>query len=134
MKLELSVEFYWLLLTILVTSLMWMPYIINRMREEGILSALWDRFGLTEAKAPWANRMMRAHENAIENLVVFAPLVILVSLANSSTGVTLLAVKLYFFARLVHYLVYSLAMPVLRVVSFLTGFVAQLMLIASLLV
>lgn len=134
MKLELSGEFYWLLLTILMTSLMWVPYIINRMREQGILSALWDRYGYTEAKAPWANRMIRAHENAIENLVVFAPLVILVLLTNSSTEVTLLAVKLYFFARLVHYLVYSLAVPVLRVVSFLAGFVAQLMLIASLLV
>lgn len=133
MNIEQNAELHWLLLAVLMTSLMWVPYIINRMRELGVMAALWDRFGHTEADAAWANRMMRAHENAVENLVVFAPLVLLVVMTNSGNAVTLLAVQVYFFARLAHYIVFTLAIPLLRVVSFLAGFFAQMMLVVSLL-
>lgn len=128
-----NVEFHWLLFTITMTALMWLPYIINRMHEQGILKALWDPDGHTEARAAWANRMRRAHENAVENLVVFAPLVLLVLLTGRSSDVSMLAVQIYFYARLSHYIVFSLAVPVLRVVSFLAGFAAQIMLVMALL-
>jgi membrane protein DedA with SNARE-associated domain len=59
---SLSPELFWLTLTVLMTSLFWIPYIINRMLELGILNALWDRFGLTSTKKDWAQRMMQAHE------------------------------------------------------------------------
>lgn len=75
MQTSLSTELYWLTLTVSLTAVMWLPYIINRMAELGVLSALWDPFGHTEARAAWANRMMQAHVNAVENLVIFAPLV-----------------------------------------------------------
>lgn len=50
MTTPLSNEIYWLVLTILMTSLFWVPYIINRMSEQGILNALWDRYGETSTK------------------------------------------------------------------------------------
>ena len=75
MQTTLPTELYWLTLTVSLTAVMWLPYITNRMVELGILPALWDRFGHTEARAAWANRMMQAHANAVENLVIFAPLV-----------------------------------------------------------
>lgn len=50
------------------------PYIINRMLEQGIGRAIWDPQGITKTEVNWAERMMRAHKNAVENLVVFAPL------------------------------------------------------------
>jgi len=125
----MSVELYWLLITVMMTALMWVPYIINRIAELGIIDAFWDRFGHTHAKSEWANRMMNAHSNAVENLVVFAPMVILVAITGSSSELTVLAVQIYFYARLVLYLVYTLAIPLLRVVSFLTGFGAQMMLV-----
>ena len=125
----MSVELYWLLITVLMTALMWVPYIINRIAERGVIDAFWDRFGHTHAKSEWANRMMNAHSNAVENLAVFAPLVILVAITGSSSELTVLAVQIYFYARLVHYLVYTLAVPLLRVVSFLVGFASQMMLV-----
>ena len=39
--LALSRELYWLVLTLLMTALMWVPYIGNRLREQGVLNALW---------------------------------------------------------------------------------------------
>jgi len=123
-----SNEILWLTLTVLMTSLFWVPYIINRMFELGILNAIWDPFGRTDSKKPWANRMMQAHENAVENLVLFAPLVILIQLMGLNSEVTAKACIVYFVARLTHYLSFTFAAPVLRVVTFLTGFGVQLFL------
>ena len=77
--------------------------------------------------------MMRAHKNAIENLMIFAPLVIVVQQFNLATDATAIAAMVCFYARLVHFAVFTLAIPVLRVVSFLVGFGAQMVLVAALL-
>ncbi len=76
MPTELSTELYWLTLTVLFTGLMWVPYILNRMLEQGIGVALWDPQGDTKTQITWAERLMRAHQNSVENLVIFAPLVL----------------------------------------------------------
>lgn len=133
MKQVLSTEFYWLTLTILMTALFWIPYILNRMLEQGIFSALWDPHGDTNTKQAWAKRMMQAHANAVENLVLFAPLVILIQLTGLNSTITAKACMVYFFARLVHYLVFTFAVPILRIVTFLVGFGAQVVLAMSLL-
>jgi uncharacterized MAPEG superfamily protein len=119
-------------MTILMTALMWVPYILNRIIELGVVPAFMDPYGCTEAKSAWANRMMAAHVNAIENLVLFAPLVILLSVNNVSTENTVLATQAYFFARLAHFLLFTFAVPLLRIVSFLIGFAAQMFLISVL--
>ncbi len=123
---ELSMELYWLSLTIIMTSLFWISYIANRMLEQGILAALWDRFGDTATEKPWAKRMMQAHINAVENLVIFAPLVLLVQITGGNSKLTAMACMIYFFVRLVHYLSFTFALPLLRVLSFLAGFAVQI--------
>jgi len=123
---EFSTELYWLTLTVVMTSALWIPYIVNRMLEMGILQALWDGFGATETNKGWATRMMQAHSNAVENLVVFAPLVILVQLTGTNSETTAMACMIYFFTRLAHYLVFTFAIPLLRVVTFLVGFGTQI--------
>ena len=129
----LSPELFWLVLTLLMTSLFWIPYIINRMLELGILTALWDRFGVTDTKKDWARRMMQAHTNAIENLILFAPLVILIQITATNTAATATACMIYFFTRLAHFIVFSFALPLLRVVTFLIGIGVQLFLAITLL-
>jgi uncharacterized MAPEG superfamily protein len=128
MRTILTTEMFWLVCTILMTSLFWLPYIVNRMLEQGVLAALWDRFGRTETNKDWARRMMQAHENAVENLVIFAPLVILIQITGLNSETTATACMIYFFARLLHYVVLSLAIPLLRVMTFLTGFAIQVVL------
>ena len=128
-----SNEIYWLLLTILMTSLFWMPYIINRMTEQGIITALWDPFGDTHTEKAWAKRMMDAHSNAVENLVVFAPLVLLIEMTGMNSTTTTTVCIVYFFARLTHFFVFTFAVPLLRVVTFLIGFGMQATLAVTLL-
>ena len=133
MNLELSTELHWLIATILMTSMLWIPYILNRMFEQGIFNAIWDPQGHTETKRDWARRMMQAHENAVENLVIFVPLVVLVQVTGLNSEITASACILYFFTRMVHYLAFTFAVPIVRVVTFLVGFGVQVTLALTLL-
>lgn len=125
---NLSSELYWLTLTVLMTGLMWIPYILNRMREQGIGNALWDPQGITATKINWADRMMRAHQNAVENLVIFAPLILILHITQSSNELTVLASASYFYSRLIHYIVFTFGIPLIRVLTFIVSVFAQLVL------
>jgi uncharacterized MAPEG superfamily protein len=76
-------------------------------------------------QSEWANRMMFAHDNAVENLVIFAPLVLILNAIDYSSRWTVLACAVYFWARLAHLLVYTFGIPVLRTVTWTVGFFAQ---------
>lgn len=124
---------YWLTLTALMTGLFWVPYILNRFKEMGIISALMSPNADPTPEAAWASRMMKAHENAVQNLVVFAPLVLAVHISGTGTAQTAMAAMVYFFARLAHYIIYTLGVPLLRTVTFLVGFACQVSLALNLL-
>ena len=75
--------------------------------------------------------MMAAHVNAVENLVIFAPLVLTARALGIATAVTAFACALYFWSRLAHVVVYTLGIPVLRTLSFAARFVAQILLVLA---
>lgn len=127
----ISIEIYWLTLTVAMSAILWLPYIINRLYEEGIGKALWNPEPDAGPKVQWAVRMMAAHENAVENLVIFAPLVLIVQILGINNESTAFACALYFFSRLAHYLVFSFGIPVLRVVIYFVSFYAQVLLAAA---
>ena len=129
----LTTELFWLTLTVAMTALMWVPYILNRLVEQGPGKALWDPMGDKFTHVAWARRMMQAHQNAIENLAIFAPLVLILHVTNMNSAYTSLACAVYFYARVAHYLVYSFGIPALRTPIFAIGFAAQLVLILTLL-
>ena len=133
MSIHLTTELFWLTLTILITALMWLPYILNRMLEQGIGTALWDPQGETRTNVVWADRMMRAHHNAVENLIIFAPLVLILHLTQQTNGLTETACAVYFFARLAHYVVFTFGVPLLRVLVFMLSVAAQLSLALTIL-
>jgi uncharacterized MAPEG superfamily protein len=83
--------------------------------------------------AEWAQRAIKAHYNAIENLAIFAPIVLIAQLLGISNGATKAAVVVYFFARLAHYVVYSGGIPAARTLTFTAGWLAQIAIIASIL-
>ncbi|BDU22944.1 MAPEG family protein [Dyella sp. GSA-30] len=108
------------------TALMWIPYLTARIFSQGMWPAL-DNPKTGHLSGPaWAQRAKLAHANAVENLVVFAPLVVVATLAGIQTPGTVLAAKVYLVARLVHYVVFTAGIPVLRTLAFLAGFAATM--------
>ncbi|PWE16915.1 hypothetical protein DDZ18_09375 [Marinicauda salina] len=126
MPVQDSPELFWLVLVTLLTALLWVPYILQLMAQMGPVGALMDAEGLHPHEAKWAQRAKRAHYNAVENLVVFAPLAITVHALGVGDGLTAGAAAVYFFARLAHYLFHVLGLPVVRTLAFLAGWVCQL--------
>lgn len=130
----MSTELHWMTLTVLMTALFWVPYILDRMAVRGIWPAISGT--MPEGAGPhslWAQRAIRAHANAVENLAVFVPAVLVAHLLNISTPATQTAVVVYFAARLVHYIVYTAGIPVVRTLAFLAGWCAQIVIIATIL-
>jgi uncharacterized MAPEG superfamily protein len=120
----MSVELVYLFWVAVFTGLMWIPYILDRV-------SVW---GLTEAvgypanpkpQSPWAQRLMKAHANAVENLVVFAALVLAANAAGVSNAITAGACMVYFWARVVHAVAYSFAIPWVRTLAFAVGWFAM---------
>jgi uncharacterized MAPEG superfamily protein len=117
-------ELAYLAWTTILTALIWIPYVVDR-------AAVWglpDTVGYPDSPKPqsaWARRMKAAHANAIENLVIFATLVLVANAVGLSNGATVFAATLYFWARLVHLVAYTMALPWVRTLAFTAGFVAQ---------
>ncbi|MBR0775399.1 MAPEG family protein [Bradyrhizobium diazoefficiens] len=118
-------ELFWLTLTVILTGILWIPYIINRCQVRGLTGAMANPSRNDKPHAEWANRLMFAHDNAVENLVIFAPLVLILNAIDYSSKWTVLACAVYFWARLAHLIVYAIGLPVFRTLAFTVGFLAQ---------
>jgi uncharacterized MAPEG superfamily protein len=127
----MSSELYWLTLTAAMTGLIWVPYILDRILIRGAAGAMANPSPTDKPQSSWAVRMMAAHTNAVENLVVFAPLVLTAQALNIHTATTAFACALYFWCRLAHVAIYTAGIPVLRTLSFAGGFVAQVLLVLA---
>ncbi|MFT5511059.1 MAG: putative MAPEG superfamily protein [Hyphomicrobiaceae bacterium] len=127
-------ELYWLTLTILMTGLFWLPYILDRIIVRGLIPAISGTTAeTTDDQSEWAKRAIRAHINAIENLALMAPAVLIAHALNISTPVTQSAVMVYFIARLVHYIVYTVGIPVVRTLAYAVGWAATISVVLSIL-
>ncbi len=129
----LSPELFYTALAAAFTGLLWVPIILNRLAEMGLVPALKNPEPDARPKAAWANRMAAAHRNALENLAVFAPLALIVDAAGLGDGLTAGAAGVYLAARIAHAVIYAFGIPLLRTLAFFTGFLCQMALAARIL-
>jgi len=126
-------ELYWAVCTALMTALFWVPHIAQRIVELGPYEAFRDPRHDIPTRAAWAQRAIRAHANAVENLIVFSTLAVAVAMTETQTTMTAAAAAIYFGARFIHYGVYVTGIPWLRTPAFLTGFGCQMLLALTIL-
>lgn len=113
----MTTELYYLALFSLLTALSWIPYILDVIVRNGLSTAVG--YPATPLiMSPWAERLKKAHYNAVENLVVFAPLVLIAHVLGISNDATTSAAAVFFWARVVHLLTYALGVPWVRTLSF----------------
>ena len=123
----MTVELKYLTWVTLFTALMWIPYILNMITVRGLIDAV----GYPESPKPlasWALRMKGAHSNAVENLVIFAALVLVAHIAGVNNETTALACAIYFWTRVVHFAIYTFRIPWIRTFAFVVGFGCQIVL------
>jgi uncharacterized MAPEG superfamily protein len=121
-------ELTWLALTAMLTGVLWIPYIIDRIIVRGPAGAMANPSRNDKPQSPWAQRLYFAHTNAVDNLVVFAALVLVLDASGRTSTTTAIACAVYFWARLAHAIIYALGIPVARTIAFAIGFAAQVVL------
>jgi uncharacterized MAPEG superfamily protein len=127
----MSKELLWLTFTVILTGLLWVPYILDRVMVRGLMGAMANPSRNDKPQSPWAQRLYFAHTNAVENLVIFATLVLILNAMHHSTQSTVIACAVYFWARLAHAIIYAMGVPVLRTLAFTVGFLAQIVLVIA---
>jgi len=120
----MKTELFYLALVAAFTALLWIPYILDRIMVWGLLDAVGYPAN-PKPQSPWAQRLMRAHGNAVENLAVFAALVLTANAMGVSNGAIATAAVVYFWARVVHALIFTLGIPWVRTLAFVVGFGCQ---------
>ena len=116
-------ELLYLALSTALTGILWVPYILDRTMVWGLI----DSVGYPDhpkPQSPWAQRLMRAHANAVENLVIFASLVLVAHAANITSAAIGTAAMVYFWARVVHAAAYVAKLPWVRTLAFVAGWLA----------
>jgi uncharacterized MAPEG superfamily protein len=129
----MTIELTCLVVVTAFTGLLWVPYILNRL---AVGKGLLHEVGYPEAPtklSPWGDRLKRAHANAIENLAVFAPLVLATSVAGVHNQTTTIAAEVYVVARVLHAIAYTLGIPWVRTFAFSAGWGSQMALAWALL-
>lgn len=120
----MKTELFYLVLVTAFTGLLWVPYVLNRIMVRG----LTDTVGYPDHPKPqaaWAQRLQKAHTNAVENLVIFATLVLAAHAMGVTNSSIATAAVVYFWARVAHAVVYTMAVPWGRTLTFAVGFLAQ---------
>jgi uncharacterized MAPEG superfamily protein len=130
----MTTELFWMTLAVGLTALLWIPYVLERIATRGLWGAVSGSGpDASLPVAPWAQRVSRAHDNAIENLAVFVPLVLTAHVLDVATPITSAAAIIYFYARLAYVVVYALGLPLVRTLAFAAGWGAQILFFFSIL-
>jgi uncharacterized MAPEG superfamily protein len=99
----MTTELFWLTLTAILASSLWIPYIIgvNVTDYEGKQHS-FSRPPDQSKMAPWVHRSHRAHLNLLEQFVPFATVVIIGFQAKVSTTITVWCTIAFFWLRVAH--------------------------------
>ena len=101
-------------------------YVLGRVKQpNGLEWGLGNRDTPFEAPA-WVDRAERAHRNLLENLPVFAALVLIAEVSHHSNSLTAIGAVIFFIARLAHAAVYIMGITKLRTLCFAAGHVGGL--------
>ena len=92
----MKAELFWLTLTTVLTGLLWVPYILDRVAVRGLMGAMDNPSPRAKPQSVWAVRLMNTHINQVENLVVFGILVLVLDALAISTPLTVLACAVFF--------------------------------------
>lgn len=99
-------ELTYLLLTAILTGVLWIPVVIGYVLARGPLKPADYRTVPTSPLPDWVNRANRAHLNAVENFAPFAAVVLVAHAVGVSSAVTEGCAAVYFYARAAHAVVH----------------------------
>lgn len=125
-------ELVWLLWAVALTFVQMLVAVGGATLQVGLPALAGNREGLPQFSG-WAGRAQRAHHNMLENLVLFAALVLIAVVTNKTNPTTLLGAQLFFWARLAYALVYIAGIPWLRTAVWTVSVIGMILIFVQLL-
>lgn len=122
----------YLALSAALCAVLWIPYILARVNTWGLMQAL----GYPEnppALPGWAQRSHRAHLNMVENLPIFAALVLVAHVAGIEGALVAWGALLFFWARVAHAVLFIAGIPVARTLAFVVSWVGLVLIFVAIL-
>jgi uncharacterized MAPEG superfamily protein len=95
-------------------------------QQVGLTTLAGNREGLPDIKG-WAGRARRAHLNMLENLLLFAPLVLIAAVAGKANATTAMGAAIFFWARLAYAVIYLIGIPWLRTLAWFVSVIGMAM-------
>ncbi len=118
----MSEEIYWLTLTTVYTAVLVLPYAVYRIGRIGMVQVFMNPLpGDDPFDEAWAHRSYRAHMNAFENLILFAPIAIGIHVTGASNEVTQISSAVFFWSRFLHGPLTIFKVPIFRTLSYFVG-------------
>jgi uncharacterized MAPEG superfamily protein len=121
-----------LLWTVVLTFVQMLVAVGAANTQVSLATLAGNREGMPELTG-WAGRAQRAHRNMLENLPLFVALVLIAQAAGKTNAMTLLGAELFFWARLVHWLIYLAGIPWLRTLAWAVSVVGLILIFRQLL-
>ena len=124
----MTIELWYLFLTTVLLTVLWIPYIVGNVRTAGPLRPEEYVNGRNAEFPAWVRRANRAHINLVEQYGAFAGLVVIAHLTGVHDAVTVWCVIVFFWARVAHAIIYISGFSQFRArtVAFSVGFLALL--------
>jgi len=118
----------WILLCLAVlTELLTLPPLYARTSVPGGWQWIFhNRDSELQGVAPWGHRAVRAQQNLVSNLGIYAVVILLANFTGAANHVTQIAGMVLLVSRLVYTAVYIAGIPYLRTAVFAIGQIAML--------
>jgi len=119
----MTAELTYLMLTAILASGLWIPYIVGTVMQPGDASSDFTRPPDLTTLPPWVHRAYRAHLNLLEQLLPFAVVVLVGHTLGVSTTITIIAATIFFWLRIIHAIgmISGLAIFPIRPMIFMAG-------------
>lgn len=126
----MTTELIYLTLVAVLTASLWIPFIVGVNVQKDVYAGDFTRPPDVSKFAPWIHRAHRAHLNAVEQVLPFAVLVLLLNSIGVSTSWTVGASVAFFWLRLAHAvgMITGLARFPVRPILFTAGWICILIL------
>ena len=104
----------YLVLAAVLTFVQVVIAVLGCMMQVGLPKLAANRDDMPAQFEGWVGRAVRAHRNMLENLVLFAIVVLVAHVAGKANEMTALGALLFFYGRLAYAIIYIAGVPWLR--------------------
>ena len=118
----MSFELQLLVCAVALTVIQVVVAVLGSITQVGMPPLMANREGLAEFTG-WVGRAHRAHRNMLENLVLFAALVLVAHAAGRENAMTALGAQLFLWGRVAFAAIYIIGIPYLRTAAWTVGLV-----------